>query len=93
MENTPRHKASQDPPIEKNERLRGVPAGLLCRACDIMDELKISDHTWRLWKARSLKTYKVGTNAELVLTSELLEFIAGQDDAAGRSHKKRVRKK
>lgn len=67
---------------------------MLCRARDIMEELRISPHTWRLWKSRNLKTYKVGTNAEFVLTSELIDFIASQHEPTeGRSHKKKVRKK
>ena len=57
-------------------RLRGVPAGLLCRARDIREELGISHETWKRWRDSGLMTINIGSDAEFVMTDEVHRFAA-----------------
>lgn len=67
---------------------------MLCRACDVIEQLGISKNTWCAWKQCGLRTYCVGTRAEFVMTNDLIDFISRQHEpTVGASHKKKVRKK
>lgn len=99
MENTPQSDVSQAKTSAKSRlqsvgRLRGVPGEMLCRATDVIEELGITRETWRLWRAAGLKVCMPSPNAEFVLTSHLIEFIASEKEIPKRrSHKKKERTK
>lgn len=65
-----------NPSIEFRAGLRGIPAGLLCRAIDLRTEIHLSRETWTRWKAAGLPTLDLGADGELVLTDHLLQWAA-----------------
>ena len=51
--------------------------------------MSISKETWQLWRDAGLKTFRVGTDAEFVLTDDLHCFIASMPVLGERPSAKR----
>jgi hypothetical protein len=62
---------------------------MLCRAVDVRAEIKIGYETWQLWRQAGLQTFRLGGEAEMVVTDHLFEFIASLPALPERPSKKR----